>query len=76
MGSVGLETSFRSEERSQVIQPAPLDRLVKQFEAGEFDVVAVGRALLADPGWVHRLRNGELDAFTGYDPEAALSALR
>ncbi|WP_197381792.1 NADH:flavin oxidoreductase [Mycolicibacterium mengxianglii] len=76
VGSVGLETSFRSEEHGQVIQPAPLDRLVKQFEAGEFDVVAVGRALLADPGWVHRLRNGELDAFTGYDPEVALSALR
>ena len=75
MGSVGLETSFRSEERGQVIQPAPLDRLVKQFEADEFDVVAVGRALLADPGWVHRIRNRELDAFTGYDPETALSAL-
>ncbi|OBB57523.1 12-oxophytodienoate reductase [Mycobacterium sp. 852013-51886_SCH5428379] len=75
VGSVGLETQFRSEKRGQVIQPAPVDRLVEQFDAGEFDIVAIGRALLADPAWVNRLRSGELDRFAGYDPEVALSAL-
>lgn len=75
MGSVGLQTQFRSEKRGEVIQPAPVDRLVEQFEAGEFDVVAVGRALLADPTWVNRLRRGELDGFGGYDAAAALAAL-
>ncbi|MCV7385713.1 NADH:flavin oxidoreductase [Mycolicibacter longobardus] len=75
VGSVGLETQFRSEKRGEVIRPAPLDRLVKQFEAGEFDVVAIGRALLADPTWVNRLRHNELDGFDGYDAAAALSAL-
>ncbi|MGF2952945.1 NADH:flavin oxidoreductase, partial [Mycobacterium sp. THU-M116] len=58
VGSVGLETQFRSEKRGQVIQPAPVERLVEQFDAGEFDIAAIGRALLADPGWVNRLRNG------------------
>ncbi|MET0698325.1 MAG: NADH:flavin oxidoreductase [Mycobacterium sp.] len=76
VGSVGLETAFRSEKQGQVITPAPLDRLVEQFDAGEFDVVALGRALLADPGWVNRLRDGELHGFTGYNPETALAALR
>lgn len=75
VGSVGLETQFRSEKRGEVIRPAPVDRLVEQFDAGEFDVVAVGRALLADPGWVSRLRRGELDGFGGYDAAVALSAL-
>jgi 2,4-dienoyl-CoA reductase-like NADH-dependent reductase (Old Yellow Enzyme family) len=75
VGSVGLETQFRSEKQGQVIQPAPVDRLVEQFEAGEFDVVTIGRALLADPAWVNRLRDGELDGFNGYDAETALSAL-
>lgn len=75
VGSVGLETQFRSEKRGQVIQPAPVDRLVEQFDAGEFDIAAVGRVLLADPGWVNRLRNDDLDGFTGYDPESALAAL-
>lgn len=75
VGSVGLETQFRSEKQGQVIAPAPVDRLVEQFDAGEFDVVAIGRALLADPAWVNRLRDGELAAFPGYNPEVALAAL-
>jgi 2,4-dienoyl-CoA reductase-like NADH-dependent reductase (Old Yellow Enzyme family) len=75
VGSVGLETQFRSEKQGEVIQPAPVDRLVEQFEAGEFDVVAIGRALLADPAWVNRLRDGALDGFNGYNAEIALSAL-
>ncbi|MCG5434072.1 NADH:flavin oxidoreductase [Mycobacterium sp. MYCO198283] len=75
VGSVGLETQFRSEQRGQVIAPAPVDRLVEQFEAGEFDLVAVGRALLADPGFVNRLRDGRFDGFAGYDPAVALASL-
>ncbi|MGE2721742.1 NADH:flavin oxidoreductase [Mycolicibacterium celeriflavum] len=75
VGSVGLETQFRSEKQGQVIAPAPVDRLVEQFESGEFDIVAIGRALLADPAWVNRLRDGRLDEFTGYDPEVALAKL-
>ena len=75
VGSVGLETQFRSEKHGEVIQPVSVDRLVEQFEAGEFDVVAIGRALLADPAWVNRLRDGDLDGFNGYNAEIALSAL-
>jgi 2,4-dienoyl-CoA reductase-like NADH-dependent reductase (Old Yellow Enzyme family) len=75
VGSVGLETQFRSEKQGQIIQPASVDRLVEQFDAGEFDIVAIGRALLADAAWVNRLRDGRLDGFAGYDPEAALAKL-
>ncbi|BBZ11876.1 NADH:flavin oxidoreductase [Mycobacterium branderi] len=75
VGSVGLATQFRSERRGTVIEPAPVDRLVEQFDAGEFDIVAIGRALLADPAWVNRLRDGQLDGFGGYDADIALSAL-
>ncbi len=75
VGSVGLETQFRSEKPGEVIAPATVDRLVEQFDADEFDVVAIGRALLADPGWVNRLRSGDLSGFAGYDAAKALSAL-
>ncbi|ORW73103.1 NADH:flavin oxidoreductase [Mycobacterium saskatchewanense] len=75
VGSIGLQTQFRSEKQGQVIQPAPIDRLVEQFEAGEFDIAAIGRALLAEPAWVNRLRNGDLDGFIGYDPQTALASL-
>jgi 2,4-dienoyl-CoA reductase-like NADH-dependent reductase (Old Yellow Enzyme family) len=76
VGSVGLDTAFLSAGRHPVIEPAPLDRVIAQFEAGEFDVVAVGRALLADPAWVNRLRDDTLDGFNGYDAGSALSTLR
>lgn len=75
VGSVGLQTQFRSETPGQVIAPAPVEKVVSQFETGEFDVIAIGRTLLADPTWVNRLRNDTLDGFNGYDAQSALSAL-
>jgi 2,4-dienoyl-CoA reductase-like NADH-dependent reductase (Old Yellow Enzyme family) len=75
VGSVGLDTAFRDEGPRTEIAPAPADRVIAQFEAGEFDVIAIGRALLADPTWVNRLRDGRLDGFEGYVPKAALSTL-
>jgi len=75
VGSVGLETQFRSEQPGEVIPPAAVDRLVDQFEAGEFDLAAIGRALLADPTWVNRLRDDTLDGFNGYDAAVALAGL-
>ena len=31
------------------------------LDAGEFDLIAVGRALLADPAWAEKVRDGRLD---------------
>jgi 2,4-dienoyl-CoA reductase-like NADH-dependent reductase (Old Yellow Enzyme family) len=33
--------------------------LMERFNRGEFDLVAVGRALLNDPEWTRKLRRGE-----------------
>ena len=44
-------------------------------EAQRAEMLASGRALLADPGWVNRLHDGNLDGFSGYDPATALAAL-
>ena len=76
VGSVGLDTAFQDEGPRTEIAPASADRVVAQFEAGEFDVIAIGRALLADPAWVNRLRDDTLDGFNGYEPKVALSSLR
>ncbi len=75
VGSVGLQTQFRSERPGELISPAPVDGVVSQFATGEFDVVAIGRTLLADPTWVNRVRNDALDGFVGYDAQSALSGL-
>ncbi|GAY18362.1 12-oxophytodienoate reductase [Mycobacterium sp. shizuoka-1] len=75
VGSVGLETEFNPGAPGGPIRPSSLDRLLDQFEAGEFDMVAVGRALLADPGWVNRVRDGKLSEFGGFDAAVALGRL-
>lgn len=76
VGSVGLETEFRPGGQGDgPIPPSSLDRLLDQFEAGEFDIVAIGRALLADPAWVNHLRDGKLGEFGGFDAASALARL-
>ncbi len=76
VGSVGLATAFKPGKRDgDPIAPAPVDRLLEQFDAGEFDLIAIGRALLADPAWVNRLRDDALDGFGGYHADSALASL-
>lgn len=61
VGSVGLDVVF-SIESLQSPAPAPradLTRLVQMMGANEFDLIAVGRALLADPAWAHKLHMGQ-----------------
>jgi 2,4-dienoyl-CoA reductase-like NADH-dependent reductase (Old Yellow Enzyme family) len=36
-----------------------LPRVLRRFEAGEFDIVSVGRAILNDPNWVQKAKRGE-----------------
>ena len=75
VGSVGLATEHRGGNFGEPVGPAPVDGMLDQFDAGEFDIVVIGRALLADPTWVSRLRDGRLDDFAGYDAATALAGL-
>jgi len=47
-----------------------LDRLIERMERNEFDLVAVGRALLSDPHWPVKVRMGNADALRGFDASA------
>ncbi len=70
VGSVGLDkvftTTFTGQGDSNVTR---IDRLLEQHADGEFDLVAVGRALLADPEWVRKLREGRSDEHIPYRQE-------
>ena len=59
VGSVGLDTDFTTTFRERKnAGVAKIDRLVEMIAAGEVDLVAVGRALLQDPEWVVKIREG------------------
>ncbi|MFY2788679.1 NADH:flavin oxidoreductase [Rhodococcus sp. MALMAid1271] len=62
VGSVGLDSVFTSAWSEDAASGVTeLDALVRQFEDQEFDLVAVGRALLADPEWVNKVGDGRVD---------------
>jgi 2,4-dienoyl-CoA reductase-like NADH-dependent reductase (Old Yellow Enzyme family) len=48
---------------------AHFDRLLEMFARGDFDLVAVGRASLADPQWAAKVRKGEFDELATFTPE-------
>jgi len=37
------------------------DELMRRFDRGEFDLVAVGRAMVAEPNWARIVRSGAFD---------------
>ena len=67
VGSVGLSGDFFGAFRGESSEPSSLEELVRRMDRGDFDLVAVGRPILADPFWVQKIRegrNGELRSFT------------
>jgi len=67
VGSVGLNGDFFAALAGQGTEAAPLDKLIERMDAGEFDLVAVGRALLQDPEWVKKVKEGREDELKNYD---------
>lgn len=76
VGSVGLTEDFISgtfASKQEAVQQAGIDELVERMNNGEFDLVAVGRALLQDPEWLIKLREGRA---TEIEPFAKKSLAR
>lgn len=74
VGSVGLEKDFATAFASEGSTPASLDRLIERMERDEFDLIAVGRAVLADPKWAAKVEGGKYDSLNGFEA-AALAEL-
>ena len=74
VGSVGLSGEFLAAFGGESSQPAPLDELLRRFDRGDFDLVAVGRALINDAQWVQKVRDGRRDELLDFSP-AALGTL-
>lgn len=70
VGSVGLSGEFTASFAGESSEATDLDKLIERFNAGEFDLVAVGRALLVDPEWVHKIRQDRYDELMAFKPEA------
>ncbi|QKZ03135.1 NADH:flavin oxidoreductase [Pseudomonas eucalypticola] len=72
VGSVGLDGEFLQfmVDTDKVAQPASLENLLTRLENDEFDLVAVGRALLVDPDWAAKVRDGHEQDILPFSREA------
>ena len=64
VGSVGLDADFTpkpGEAHFKEADPASLDTLLHRLDQNEFDLVAVGRALISNPDWVNLVEAKRMD---------------
>ncbi len=75
VGSVGLDGEFLQfmVNTDKVAQPAKLEGLLERLHRQEFDLVAVGRALLVDPDWALKVRDGREADVLPFSREALMS---
>ncbi|MGV9884948.1 NADH:flavin oxidoreductase [Streptomyces sp. NPDC003006] len=68
VGSVGLDKEFVGPQGfAKETASTGIDLLLDRMERDEFDVIAVGRSLIADPQWADKALTGRLAEATAYD---------
>jgi 2,4-dienoyl-CoA reductase-like NADH-dependent reductase (Old Yellow Enzyme family) len=70
VGSVSLNSDFITSFRQAGAETTGIDRLLEMMARGDFDLVAVGRALIVNPDWPNKVRDGAFDQLKPYTPEA------
>ena len=70
VGSVGLTGDFIMAYAGESSKPASLDELMRRLDRGDFDLVAIGRALLQDPNWGSKVRQGRVDELMEFERSA------
>jgi len=68
VGSVGLDSDFISSFKDA--ENSNIENLVDRMSNDEFDLVAVGRALLGEPNWVKKVKENNFDSIIPYTKES------
>lgn len=79
IGSVGLDCDMQAslgEGKAAGRNPASLDELARRFDRGEFDLVGVGRAIIAEPDWARIVARGDYEQLKPFSPSVIDGALR
>lgn len=67
VGSVGLDNEFVDVFQGEQAKVTGINGLLDRMERDEFDLVAVGRALLSDPNWLVKILNGRSAELRPFD---------
>ena len=68
VGSVGLSGEFLAAFGGESSTHVGLENLLHRLEKDEFDLIAVGRALLSDPMWLNKVERGAEEELKGFSP--------
>lgn len=78
VGSVGLDKEFTLEHFLGTEDPQAettgIDELCTRLNKGEFDLVALGRAIMGDYEWVNKVKSGDFESIKPFD-KVALNTL-
>lgn len=69
VGSVGLDGEFIASMAGADAGLADISQLVEKMERGEFDMVAIGRALISNPEWPNLVQQGKYDELRAFSKE-------
>lgn len=70
VGAVGLNSEMsESLLDGKKAHVTGIERLLEMMERDEFDMVAVGRSLIADPEWPKKVASGKFDELVGFTPQ-------
>ena len=61
VGSVGLNEEFITTYTGGKAETSGIDDLIRRMENQEFDLIAVGRAIISNPDWVNQVAKGRFD---------------
>jgi len=70
VGSVGLNGDFFGAFAGKGSDTRSIDDLIERLDKGEFDLVAVGRALLQDSEWANKIHQGDMEKLETYSGDA------
>lgn len=70
VGSVGLNSEMRdSLSDGKAATPVGIEQMMEMLGRDEFDMVAVGRSLIADPEWPRKVASCRFDELVGFTPQ-------
>lgn len=70
VGSVGLSSDFIGSFQGEASKTQPISLAVERLDKGEFDMIAVGRALLQDPDWARKIKEDRLDELADWNAKS------
>lgn len=68
VGSIGLDGGVNVTLGKGGAMTAPIEKMLERLERDEFDLVAIGRALISNPDWLIKVRDGRTHELRSFFP--------